>query len=308
MSSAPDIFGTPSPVLNQPACIGTQYPDENGKAVNVQLNPQSIVTAQTLRTLNENFLNNLHHLNKPYAIRPADPKKPQTVGEKILNALKSLGRLVRSLFHGSKNAENLLQKHLNELTKSANDRNIECSPGEYQIIWEQIENNFDEIKNLLPSSKEKHKPPLNDCLKFYKDLAKNLKIAEEYHRLKQSLTEAKADVEKGVSLEVSDQAVFSDDFLDTAQKTLKKELDALEKRLSLPSESRPAPTRTSPSKGIFGKAKPRSEHPNAYVYYDNPHSTEHVFSEEQLKTLSELRAAIFEKTKKAESKDFHNKF
>jgi len=277
--TSPGTNGTTSPVPNQPVTVEMQTLDENGKAINVQINPQPMVTAETLQTFNKTFLNDLHRLKKSYVVRPADPKKPQTVGEKILNVLKSFGHAVRSLIYGSKNAANLLHARSAELQKWADNRNIACSLEEYQAVQAQIKENFDEVKRFLSSAKGEHKPLLNDCLKFYKNLAKNLKIAEEYHRLKQTLTEAKTDIENGTPTKDFVQAHFPDNFLDTAQENLKKELDALEKQLPLPSETRPAPMIGNPSKSMFGKAKPLFERSDAYVYYDNPHSTEQVFFE-----------------------------
>ena len=268
--------------------------DGNRKKVNVQINPQPMVTAETLQTFNKTFLNDLHRLKKSRIIRSADPKKPQTVGEKILNVLKSFGHAVRSLIYGSKNAANLLHARSAELQKSANAQNVECSPEEYRTIQEQIKNNFNEVKSFLSSAKEEQKSLLNDCLKFYKDLAKNLKIAEGYHHLKRDLTEAKTLIENGKFLKNFIQTVFLDNFLDTAQKNLKKELDTLEKQLSLPSKTQPAPTIGNPSKSMFGKAKPLFERSDACVYYVNPHSTEQVFSKKQTETLFKLRAGIFE--------------
>ena len=265
--------------------------DANGRKI--ELNPQPLVTAETLKKFNANFLHDLHRLKKSYFVRPADAKKPQTVGEKLLNALKSVGHAVRSLIYSSKNAENRLHARFAELQGYADKRNIACSLKEYEAVQAQIKENFDEVKRFLSSTKYEYKLLLNDCLKFYKNLAKNLKIEEEYHRLKQILTEAKTGIENGTFTKDFVQAYFSDNFLDTAQENLKKELDTLEQQLSLPSGIQPAPTIGNPSKSMPGKAKPLFERSDACVYYDNPHSTEQVFSKEQTETLFKLQTEIF---------------
>ena len=172
---SPGTFSTPSAVPHQPVTVEMQPLDGNRKKVNVQLNPQPMVTAETLQTFNKTFLNDLHQLQKSRIIRPVDNVKPKSIGGKILDALKAFGHAVRSLFYSSKNAEAILRTRFNELEKLSTDiKNANIPVKKYKEIQAQTNANIKEIKHFLSSAKEEHKPLLNDCLKFYENFSKEL--------------------------------------------------------------------------------------------------------------------------------------
>lgn len=167
-------FGTPALIPHQPVTVEMQTLDENGKAINVQINPQPMVTAETLQTFNKTLLNDLHQPEKSRIIRPVDNVKPKSIGGKILDALKAFGHAVRSLFYGSKNA---VHTRLNELGKLSTDiKNANIPVEEHKKIQAQTNANIEEIKHFLSSAKEEHKPLLNDCLDFYENFSKKLRF------------------------------------------------------------------------------------------------------------------------------------
>lgn len=220
--------------------------DANGRKI--ELNPQPLVTAEILKKFNANFLHDLHRLKKSYFVRPADAKKPQTVGEKLLNALKSVGHAVRSLIYSSKNAENRLYTRFAKLHPLVTNQNIKCSSDEYRAVLNRIRENFNEIIKLHSFAKEEQKPLLCDCLKFYKNLAKNFteKVVQTSFGYNGS-----TELPKGL------------------KEILKTKLDALEKDFLLPSETKNKQTIPNPSKAMFGKVKPPFINSDGYVYYDD---------------------------------------
>ena len=164
----------------QSTAVGTQpinASENTNPSKNTQVNPQPTVTGKTLQTLNGNFLHDLHRLKKSYTVRPTDNVKPKSIGEKLLNALKSFGHAVRSLMYGSKNAETILRTRFNELKKLSTDiKNANITDKEYKKIRKQTNANIKEIKNFLSSAKEEHKSLLDDCLKLYESFATELRF------------------------------------------------------------------------------------------------------------------------------------
>ncbi len=247
-------FGTPAPIPHQPVTVEMQTLDENGKAINVQINPQPMVTAETLQTFNKTFLNDLHQPEKSRIIRPVDNVKPKSIGGKILDALKAFGHAVYALIFGNQSkAEDIeisLEKHFDAFKEQLNKnlkiecnaneekrkelkknelemRNIKMHPEEYKSIQEQIRTNFDKIKQCLPSMK--NRKLLVDCLKFYKALARSLTIAECYYDAKQQLIDVQGRSRNFSLTEVKD--IFNGKLMDKIHQGLKEKLEKLDSTL-----------------------------------------------------------------------------
>ena len=278
-------FGTPALIPHQPVTVEMQTLDENGKAINVQINPQPMVTTETLQTSNKTFLNDLHQPEKSRIIRPVDNVKPKSIGGKILDALKAFGHAVYALIFGNQSkAEDIeisLEKHFDAFKEQLNKnlkiecnaneekrkelkknelemRNIKMHPEEYKSIQEQIRTNFDKIKQCLPSMK--NRKLLVDCLKFYKALARSLTIAECYYDAKQQLIDVQGRSRNFSLTEVKD--IFNGKLMDKIHQGLKEKLEKLDSTLK-----------------------------HDWIPCEN--STRSPFSEDQLKTLNSCNKEIW---------------